>query len=55
MTLYTISNLKENPNPGWCHCFKERHVERKAMTLVYEDLCDRRTKERMQEKALHSA
>lgn len=30
-------------------------MEGKAMTLAYEDLCDKRTKERRQKKAPHTA
>lgn len=38
----------------WCLSFKP-HMEGKAMTLAYEDLCDKRTKERRQKEAPHTA
>lgn len=31
------------------------HKEGKAMTLAYEDLCDKKTKERRQKEAPHTA
>lgn len=54
MLLCGAKSSKQTQDTDLCLSFKH-HMAGKAMTLAYEDLCDKKTKERRQKEAPQTA